>query len=72
MSIPELADAISKWRDQRPLLMLWFAVSVASVVLSMWWLEMGAVSGILGIIGSSISICSCVPDVSQAVSVRCS
>ena len=69
MSIPDLPDAMSKWRDQRFLLTVWFAASLCSMVLSMWWLELGAVSGLIGLIGSSISICGCVPDVSHAVSV---
>ncbi|KAK9802835.1 hypothetical protein WJX73_005033 [Symbiochloris irregularis] len=68
MSIPDLPDALSKWHAQRPLLMLWMATSLASIVLSMWWLELGAVSGIFGIIGAAIGLCNCVEDVSHAVS----
>ena len=40
------------------------------MILSMWWLEMGAVAGILGIAGASISVIGWPSDLDLAVSVR--
>ena len=69
MVAPDPEGAARKWQRLRSLLLLWFALSAVSVILSMWWLEMGAVAGILGVAGASISVMQWPADLDLAVSV---
>ena len=69
MVAPDPEGAARKWHRLRSLLLLWFALSAVSVILSMWWLEMGAVAGILGVAGASISVMQWPADLDLAVSV---
>ncbi|KAK9814507.1 hypothetical protein WJX72_007031 [[Myrmecia] bisecta] len=57
--IPDMPDAIHRWRGQRSLLVVWLFLSIAILMTSIFWFELGAVAGLLGIIGASLSVCQC-------------
>ena len=69
MVAPDPEGAARKWQGLQGLLLLWWALSAVSIILSMWWLEMGAVAGILGVVGASISLLRWPADLDLAVSV---
>ena len=53
------AEAAGRWRDQRGLLIFWLVASVVTIIASLRWLQIGVWAGVVGIIGASISVCSC-------------
>ena len=69
MVAPDPEGAARKWQGLQGLLLLLWALSAVSIILSMWWLEMGAVAGILGVVGASISLLRWPADLDLAVSV---
>eukprot|EP00951_Prasinocladus_malaysianus_P011707 scaffold86717_cov49-Prasinocladus_malaysianus.AAC.4 len=60
MHIPDLPDAARWWATQRPVMMLWMCVAIIVVILSLFSFNIiSFVAAVLGIVGSSLHLCSC-------------
>jgi len=60
MNIPDLPDASLWWSKQKPLMVFWMSMSVVVVLLSLVSPNLLTfVAGVLGIVGSSLHICTC-------------
>jgi len=70
MHMPDLPDALLEWRQARPLLSVWLAMSVLMVVLGPFY-PPGMLSGLLGIVAASMHLCKCCQgDASLAAPVK--
>lgn len=52
-------DPAEKWRGCRTVLLFWLCSGIVTLVYSLFWLQIGMLAGVLGIVGSSLSLCGC-------------
>ncbi|CAK0786229.1 hypothetical protein CVIRNUC_009442 [Coccomyxa viridis] len=59
LQLPDVDEAESKWEDGQPLYAVWMASSAICFLSSLFWLQLGFLTGILGMIGASLMLCRC-------------